>query len=49
MLFFQPNSDKSAIQNNPLVQLRLIFHKIVKKQTEIVKIGLVAFQQLKKL
>ena len=46
-------SNKLAVQNNPLKQLRLIFHKTVntnKLKSEIFKVvGLVVFQQLRKL
>ena len=46
-------SNKLAVQNNPLKQLRLIFHKTVntnKLKSEIFKVvGWVVFQQLRKL
>ena len=35
--FFLPTSNKSAIQNNPLMQLLLIFHKAINKDILKVK------------
>ena len=46
--FFLPSSNKFAIQNNPLMQLLLIFHKTNWK-SENFKVDLVVSQQLKKL
>ena len=51
-VFFLPSSNKFAIQNNPPMQLRLIFYKrLIKtnwKSENFKVIDLVVFQQLKK-
>ena len=50
-IFFPRTSNKSAIQNNPLMQLHLIFHKRLMKtngKSENSKV-LAVFQQLRKL
>ena len=50
-IFFPRTSKKSAIQNNPLMQLHLIFHKRLMKtngKSENSKV-LAVFQQLRKL
>ena len=53
LFFFLHTSKKFAIQNNPLMQLRLIFHKTFNKNIlkvwKFKVIGLVVFQQLRKL
>ena len=51
--FFLPASNKFAIQNNPLMQLGLIFRKTLiktnRKSEKFKMLDLLAFQQLRKL
>ena len=47
-LFFPPIFNKFAIQNNPLIQLYLMFHKTDWKSENFKVIVLAAFQQLRK-
>ena len=50
MFFFLPTSNKFAIQNNPLMQLLLIFHKTNWKSENFkVLVDLTVFEQLRKL
>ena len=50
-MFFLPTSNKFPMQNDPLMQLRLIFHKAFNKSNwkceNLKVIGLVVFQQLR--
>ena len=49
-MFFLPKSNKLATQNNPLIQLLLIFHKTNWKSENFkALVDLAVFQQLRKL